>query len=233
MEIDLNCDLGEGSPHDAELMPLITSANVGCGGHAGDAVTALTTLRLAQQHGVQVGAHPGYADREHFGRRELDLPAEQVFAECVYQMGALVALARSAGVMLSHVKPHGGLYNQACRDAAVAEPVVRAAELFALPVLGLPGSQLEATCAGRVPFIAEGFADRRYQADGSLVPRSRPDAFVADPTEAVAQAERLIRGHGVRTLCVHGDNPEAVAFVSALRASLARRGVAVRPFVRP
>jgi UPF0271 protein len=173
------------------------------------------------------------ADREHFGRRELALPAEQVFAECVYQVAALAGLARTAGLTLSHVKPHGALYNMACRDDACAEPVVRAAEVFGLPVVGLPGSRLAAACAGRVPFVAEGFADRRYLPDGSLVPRSRPDAFVADPAEAVQQAERLVRDRGVRTLCVHGDNPAAVAFVRELRSHLERQGVAVRPFARP
>src|SRR6202040_1428379 len=128
MEIDLNCDLGEGCPHDAELMPLITSANVACGFHAGDAVTARRTLRLAAKHGVQVGAHPGYADREHFGRRELQRSEDQVYEECVYQVGALSGLARAEGVSLRYLKPHGALYNQACREAAYARPVVAAAE---------------------------------------------------------------------------------------------------------
>src|SRR5437764_12858545 len=137
MELDLNCDLGEGSPFDAELMPLITSANVACGFHAGDPATALATLRLAAQYGVRVGAHPGYADREHFGRRDLALPAEQLFAECVYQIGALAALAQAAGTALAYIKPHGALYNQACRDDAVARPVVEAALHFGLPLLAL------------------------------------------------------------------------------------------------
>src|SRR5262249_7539874 len=176
--LDLNCDLGEGSPCDAELMPLITSANVACGFHAGDAVTALATLRLAARHSVRVGAHPGYADREHFGRRDLALPAEQIFAECVYQIGALAALAQAAGIPPAYIKPHGALSNQACRDDGVAEPVVAAALHFGLPLLALPGSRLEARCAaGRCEFVAEGFADRRYRPDGSLVPRDQPDAF--------------------------------------------------------
>jgi UPF0271 protein len=237
MEIDLNCDLGEGCPFDAELMPLITSANVACGFHAGDPATARATLLLAARHGVQAGAHPSFNDRESFGRRELDTPPEQVFAECVYQVGALAALARSAGTTLSHVKPHGALYNMACRDDALAQPVAEAAALFGLPVLGLPGSRLELwhglrphQNAGRFGFVAEGFADRRYQPDGSLVPRTRPDAFVEDPAEAVRQAEWLVREKGVRTLCVHGDNPQAVAFVRALREALERQGIVVRAF---
>jgi len=229
MDLDLNGDLGEGCAHDAELMPLLTSANVACGFHAGDAVTARQTLRLAAAHGVQVGAHPGYADREHFGRCELDLPPERIIDECVYQVGALSALARAEGLTVRYIKAHGALYNQACRDDAVARPLVEAAAVFGLPLLGLPGSRLEAAAAGRVPFIAEGFADRRYQADGSLVPRSRPDAFVTDPAEAAEQVERLL-ARGVRTLCVHGDNPQAVAFLRRLREILVQRGVVPRAF---
>ncbi|HYT95501.1 MAG TPA: 5-oxoprolinase subunit PxpA [Gemmataceae bacterium] len=230
MEIDLNCDLGEGCAFDEELMPLITSANVACGGHAGDPATAFATLQAAARQGVCAGAHPGFADREHFGRVELARTEQQVFEECVYQVGALAGLARAVGQPLSHLKPHGALYNVACRDDAYARPVIAAAALFELPLLGLPGSRLEALAAGRCRFIAEGFADRRYQPEGSLVPRSRPDAFVEDPAEAVRQVEWLMRERGVRTLCVHGDNPQAVAFVRALRAALASRGLTIRAF---
>jgi UPF0271 protein len=230
MDIDLNADLGEGCPHDAELMPLLTSANIACGFHAGDPATAHTALRLAARHGVQAGAHPGFPDREHFGRQEMVRTEEQVFEDCVYQVGALAGLARAAGVPLRYVKPHGALYNVACRDDAYARPVVAAAESFGLALLGLPGSRLEAQSAGRCPFVAEGFADRRYLPDGSLVPRSRPDAFVEDPAEAVRQAEWLVRERGVRTLCVHGDNPRAVLFVRELRQALASRGIGIRAF---
>ncbi len=230
MEIDLNCDLGEGCPHDAELMPLITSASVACGFHAGDPATAFAALAAAARHGVQVGAHPSFPDREGFGRRELARGEQQIYEDCVYQIGALAGLARAAGTALRYVKPHGALYNLACREEAYARPVVAAAELFGLALMGLPGSRLQALAAGRVPFVAEGFADRRYLPDGALVPRSRPDAFVRYPEEAVRQAERLLREKGVRTLCVHGDNPEALAFVRALRRALERQGVAVRRF---
>jgi UPF0271 protein len=230
MEIDLNCDLGEGCAYDAELMPLITSANVACGWHAGDAATAHAALVAARQHGVQVGAHPGFADREHFGRRELARTEQQVFEDCVYQIGALAGLARAVGVPLRYVKPHGALYNMACRDDAYARPVVSAVALFGLHLLGLPNSRLQALSAGQCPFVAEGFADRRYLPDGSLVPRSRPDAFVEDPADAVRQAEWLLRDKGVRTLCVHGDNPQAVAFVRELRTALTRQGIAIRAF---
>jgi 5-oxoprolinase (ATP-hydrolysing) subunit A len=231
VSIDLNCDLGEGCPYDAELMPLITSANVACGFHAGDPAAAHAALASAARHSVQVGAHPGFPDREGFGRRELARSEEQVFEDCVYQIGALAGLAKSVGVPLRYVKPHGALYNMACRDDAYARPVTAAAELFGLALMGLPDSRLQALCRGRIPFIAEGFADRRYLPDGSLVPRSRPDAFVEEPGEAVRQAEWLLREKGVRTLCVHGDNPQALTFVRTLREELARRGVEVRPFV--
>jgi UPF0271 protein len=230
MDLDLNCDLGEGCSFDAELMPLITSANVACGFHAGDATTAHAALRLAARHGVQVGAHPGYADREHFGRQELERTEDQVFEECVYQVGALVGLAQAEGVTVRYLKPHGALYNQAGRDDAYARPVVVAAGVFGLAVMGLPGSRLEAAAAGRCPFVAEGFADRRYRLDGSLVPRTEPDAFVTDPDDAVRQAEWLLRSRGVRTLCVHGDNPHALDFVRRLRATLTKQGVSLKPF---
>jgi len=230
MDLDLNCDLGEGCANDAELMQLITSANIACGFHAGGLGTAHAALVAAARSGVQVGAHPGFPDREHFGRRELVRTEEQIYDDCVYQIGALAGLAKAAGLELRYVKPHGALYNMACRDDACARPVVAATELFGLKLMGLPGSRLEALSSGRCPFVAEGFADRRYLPDGSLVPRSRPDAFVSDPAEAVRQAEWLLRTKGLRTLCVHGDNPEALAFVQALREQLTSQGITIRAF---
>jgi 5-oxoprolinase (ATP-hydrolysing) subunit A len=228
MDIDLNCDLGEGCGLDAELMPLITSANISCGFHAGDVLTAGTALDLAARAGVQVGAHPGYPDREHFGRLEAQLSEADIYDLCLYQVGALQGLARIRKQPLRFLKPHGALYNQACRDDAYARPVIAAAQALELALVGLPASRLEALSRGSCPFIAEGFADRRYQADGSLVPRSRADAFIEDGGEAVRQAQWLIRERGVRTLCVHGDNPRAVAFVRALRAALQEAGFTIR-----
>jgi UPF0271 protein len=234
MEIDLNADLGEGTGFDAELMPLITSANVCCGLHAGGPTEIATTLALAKKFGVTVGAHPGYADRENFGRLELDLDGQELLALLFYQLGALDMMAAvMEGVpeaVMKYVKPHGALYNQACRDRFVADMVVRAAIELQLPVVGLPNSELETACRNRVPFIAEGFADRRYKPDGSLVPRSEPNAFVHDPDEAVKQVEWLIRERGVRTICVHGDNPEAVAFTKAVREALLARGFTLKAF---
>lgn len=230
-EIDLNADLGEGAGFDAELMPLITSANVCCGAHAGSPAIIRETLLLAKQHGVMIGAHPGYSDRENFGRRELDLTAYEITDSCVYQIGALSAMAQLHGLTVRYLKPHGALYNQACRNEDTAIGVIDAAVAVSLPVIGLPGSWLEAEAADRVPFIAEGFADRRYRPDGSLVPRTAPDAFVHDPAEAVRQVEWLLAEKGVRTICVHGDNPDAVAFTRAVRESLLGRGFTLQPFV--
>jgi UPF0271 protein len=231
MNIDLNCDLGEGASFDGQLMPLITSASIACGFHAGDPLTASEALRSAVRHGVQVGAHPGFNDREHFGRRELPVDAEQVFAEVAYQVGALMGLARVVGGSVRYIKPHGALYNMACRNDHLAGPVIAAAARFGLAVVGLPGSCLEkrARMSG-VPFVAEGFADRRYRPDGSLVPRSEPDAFVENTAEAVRQARRLLQDQGVQTLCVHGDNPEALAFVRELRSALLAQGFHLCPF---
>ena len=144
MEIDLNADLGEGAGFDAELMPLVTSANVCCGLHAGGPGEIARTLSLANKHGVVVGAHPGYADREHFGRRELDLDNRELVSLCVYQLGALEAMAEALGMGVHYVKPHGALYNQACRERELADLFVIAAAQFRLPVVGLPGSKLEA-----------------------------------------------------------------------------------------
>ncbi len=191
---------------------------------------AFAALRLAAQHGVQVGAHPGFADRAHFGRRDLDLYEEQVYEQTVYQIGAAAGLARAAGLTLRHVKPHGALYNLACRDDAFARPILAATELFGLTLMALPGSRLQVLSAGRCEFVAEGFADRRYLPDGSLVPRDRPDAFVADPEEAVRQVEWLLREKGVRTLCVHGDNPHALEFVKELRTTLGKEGISIGRF---
>lgn len=230
MEIDLNSDLGEGCGHDADILPLVTSANISCGFHAGDVHTALEALMGAGRLGVHVGAHPGYPDREHFGRRELPLAEDEVCRLCVRQIGVLLNLARLAKVPIRYLKPHGALYHQACRDDAFSRPIVVAAQMFGLSVIGLPHSRLQALCQGRAPFFAEGFADRRYRPDGTLVPRSEANALITDPEEAVRQAERLIREQEVRTLCVHGDSPEAVAFVQALREALQKRGFTLKAF---
>jgi UPF0271 protein len=230
MLIDLNCDLGEGAGTDAELLPLITSANVSCGVHAGTSDDIAATLQQAARLGVAVGAHPSHPDREHFGRQEMQIPSRDVLEETRAQILALKGMAARFGVRLRYVKPHGALYNQACRDDAFADAVVAACALFDLPVIGLPGSRLEERAIGRVPFFAEGFADRGYRPDGSLVPRDQPGAFIKDAAAAAEQVRRLITERGVRTICVHGDNPGAITFVKAVREELLRSGTELRPF---
>lgn len=231
MQIDINADLGEGAGADAALMPLITSANVSCGFHAGDPEGIRATLELAREQGVVVGAHPGFPDRANFGRVEQTLTDRALGSLLHYQLGALAGLARASGVSVRYVKPHGALYHQACREERVARAVAAVAFQHGLAVMGLPGSALASACAAlKVPFVGEGFADRRYRPDGSLVPRSDPGAFVDDPEEAVAQVQRLVTRQQIRTICVHGDNPEALAFVNAVRAALISHGFKFKAF---
>lgn len=241
--IDLNCDLGEGAGADAELMPLVSSANIACGAHAGDDATMRETVRLALRHGVAIGAHPGFADREHFGRREMPVSPGEAEALVLDQVRRLQEVVRALGGALHHVKLHGALYNQASRDRALAAAVVAAVRAAAVPRLYvLSGSVLEAVARedGGVAVASEVFADRTYQRDGTLTPRTRPDALVADEATAVAQVLRFVRDGRVRatdgadvpvradTVCLHGDGPHAVAFARRLRAELAAAGVAVR-----
>ncbi|MEY2502159.1 MAG: 5-oxoprolinase (ATP-hydrolyzing) subunit [Verrucomicrobiota bacterium] len=233
--IDLNSDLGEGAGHDNEILDLVSSANIACGFHAGDASSMFATIQAAFERGVSLGAHPSFADRENFGRTETTLPPAEVYAIVAYQIGAFHALARAAGGRMNHVKPHGALYNMAARDRALADVIANA--VLALDpklILFAPaGSQLDfaATELG-LTTASEVFADRNYLADGSLVPRSDPRAFVRDPIEAADRIIGILSERQVRavdgtdvaisaaTICVHGDNPEAVEFVRKLRRRL-------------
>ena len=236
--LDLNCDLGEGAGHDAELMACITSANIACGAHAGDEATMRATVALAQRHGVAIGAHPGFADRENFGRKEMSLPAAALRSLVMEQMAALARFAP-----LRHVKPHGALYNLAARDRAVAEVIAGAVQAAdaTLVLFALAGSELaRAGKAAGLRVAEEVFADRTYQRDGSLTPRSRPDALIADEATAVAQVLRMVREGVVRatdgtevmitaeTVCVHGDGPHAVGFARRLKRELTEAGVELR-----
>jgi len=230
MIVDLNCDLGEGSEGDAELIPLVTSVNVACGFHAGDAATMFRTLELAQRFGVRVGAHPGHLDRANFGRVEIPRTMQQIFEESLYQVGALMAVAKGVGVTVDHLKPHGALYHQCGRDDQYAEPIVRICEMWNFTLVGLPNSRMQTLAENRCPFVAEGFADRRYLPDGTLVSRTSSDAFVHDPIEAVRQVRQLLQSQQVRTICVHGDNPQALEFVRSVRASLLEQGFTLRAF---
>ena len=233
MLLDLNADLGEGAGTDAALMPLLTSASISCGLHAGNADTIAAALELAKRYGVSVGAHPGYADREHFGRREMNIPGQDLYTLFLRQLQHLSGLTREHGVTVGYVKAHGALYNQSVRERTVAEVLTLASRTFnpSLAILGLPNSELQraAEVIG-LPFIPEGFADRRYRPDGSLVPRSEPDALLHDPKEVAEQVEWLVRTQGVRTICVHGDTPGAVEFVATVRGFLLDRGHELKPF---
>lgn len=241
--IDLNCDLGEGSGHDAELMPLVSSVNIACGGHAGDAATMRATLRLAKLHGVAVGAHPSWLDRVDFGRREMTATPEATFGWVVEQVRALMTLAQAEGMRLAHVKPHGALYNQAARDPVLAEVLIRAITAVdrTLIVCGPAGSRLIA--AGRaagLQVVEEVFADRRYRDDGTLEPRTSPRALITDPSEAARQVMELMETGQVTTVtgnhialtadtvCLHGDGSKAVECARAVRSALATVGIAIR-----
>ena len=231
--IDLNADLGEGSGHDAELLRAVTSASICCGAHAGGHATALATIVEAKRLGVATGAHPGYPDREGFGRRERSASAAEVASIVRSQLQAIAGWAAEAGASIRFVKAHGALYNQAQRSTSIAEGLIAAVADSGLPILGLPGGVLEecARAAG-LRFVSEGFVDRRYRADGSLVPRVEPGAILDDPAESEAQAVALAR-LGLETLCIHGDDPGAVALADRVRAALERAGIAVEGFLGP
>ncbi len=230
MTIDLNCDMGEESGADDEaLMPLFSSANIACGGHAGDEASMRRTVELAGRHGVAIGAHPAYPDRENFGRIALDLDAARIEQTVFEQVSALARIAR-----LKHVKPHGALYNVAARDATVAEAIARGVRRSAGDVIliGLAKSVMLDTWR-RLGFrvAAEAFADRRYESDGTLRARIHKDALIVDPAEAAVQALNLIRG-GADTLCVHSDTPGSAGIAAAVRAHLLREGVRIAPLPR-
>jgi UPF0271 protein len=230
--IDLNADLAEGCPWDEALLERVTSASLACGAHAGDTETIQQTLQAAKEHGVVIGAHPGYADREHFGRRELGLSFEEIVELVAGQIHVLQRLAAAEGLRVQFVKPHGALYNQAQHDPNVAAAVIAAVLPLRLPLLGLPGSPLaeQAEIVG-VPYIAEGFADRGYRPDGQLIARGEPGALLEDPEQIGAQVIRLCEGGTVKTLCLHGDNPKAVPLADLVRGVLAREGIAARSFI--
>ncbi|MES2660338.1 MAG: 5-oxoprolinase subunit PxpA [Verrucomicrobiota bacterium] len=234
-QMDLNADLGEGGGEDAALLGLVSSANIACGGHAGDEETMRRTIDLAMASGVAIGAHPGYEDREHFGRRAMAFPLDRVTDLVARQVEKLASLAEAAGATLHHVKPHGALYNQADRDALFATAVVTGiTKIFPLAMLyALPNSRLaEAGQAAGLTICLEGFADRRYVANGSLMPRNEPGAVITDIDEAVSRAMDLAKSGKVETLCVHGDGPTAVAILRLLRKSLEADGLTIHSKLR-
>ena len=238
MKIDLNCDMGENIGSDEEIMPHITSANIACGFHAGDEISMRTTVRLAKKYGVAVGAHPGWKDREGFGRREMSLSPDEVEAIVLYQIGALYAIAKAEGADLHHVKPHGALYNQAAKDKVLASAIARAVKRFSadLILVGLAGSGLvEAGAEAGLRVANEGFPDRNYNPDGTLVSRKEPNAIIQSPEEVAAHAVKLaqqgiyIGGQHVKvdTLCLHGDHPHAAQNAKMVHEALEKSGIEI------
>lgn len=217
--VDLNADCGEGFD-DAGLLAVVSSANVACGGHAGDAESLRPVVALAAERGVAVGAQVSYVDREGFGRRPLEVDPAVLRAQVLWQAGALDALCRGAGTRVRYVKPHGALYHRVLTEDAQADAVIDAVRLLDLPLLLMPGSRYAA--------VAEGFADRAYDGD-RLRPRDQPGAVHDQPGLAAAQAVSLARA-GIRSICVHGDSPGAVETASAVRAALEADGWTVAPF---
>ena len=247
--IDLNCDLGEGFGaytigRDRELMEVITSASVACGFHAGDPTVMRHTVEAAATQGVALGAHPGYPDLQGFGRREMKLSPEEVYADVLYQLGALAGFVRAQGCRLQHIKPHGALYNQACKEKQLAGAICHAVKDFdpSLIVLapGYSAFRQAAQLLG-LPFAGEFFADRAYLPDGSLVPRSQPGAVIHDGALAASRVLQMAQEGTVTcidgtvlpmrcvSVCVHGDNEAALESVRLIRRTLEQNGVALRP----
>lgn len=249
LSIDLNCDMGESfgpwrMRNDAALMRHISSANIACGFHAGDATTMHRTVDLAIEHNVAVGAHPGYPDLQGFGRRALSMQPSEIFDIILYQVSALKGICEAVGTRLNHVKPHGALYNKAAKDGEIARAIAEAVLQIdaSLILYGLSGSLsiCEAEKAG-LRTASEVFADRTYQPDGSLTPRSEPNALIRDLETASAQAVQMARARTVTatdgttvpvtadTICVHGDTENALEMAAAIRRRFAEENITVRP----
>ena len=248
--IDINCDLGESFGAytlgmDAQVIPCITSANIACGFHAGDPLVMQNTVALCKRHAVAVGAHPGLPDLVGFGRRNIDISPAEAKAMVQYQVGALLAMCAAAGVPLRHVKPHGALYNMAAKDARLANAICQGIREVdrGLILLGFSGSKMVAVvCEIGLSCASEVFADRGYMPDGSLVPRTMPGAMVDDEEQAIARVVRMATSGKVQaqdgtdiaiqadSVCVHGDNAQALRFVTRIKAALEAAGVTVERF---
>lgn len=245
--IDINSDLGEGAGTEMALMPLITSVNIACGGHAGNENTMRTTVELAIRNKVAIGAHPGYPDRERFGRMPMDMPARELIESIRRQIDSLVGVASRMGARVTHVKAHGALYNQGERDATIARNIIFGIQAATggheLVIVAPPGSAMVEEASGAGMKVArEGFVDRRYEADGTLQSRSIAGSVLTDPAEAVQQALSFVKSGGVTavdgsflklavdTLCVHGDTPGAPDIARAVRDAFAKAKVKVTPF---
>jgi 5-oxoprolinase (ATP-hydrolysing) subunit A len=242
LSVDINADLGEGAGHDKELFERISSANIATGFHAGDSDTMHAAVSAAKKHGVAVGAHPSFFDRENFGRKELKISNPEVFDAVVYQLGVFQAIASAVDVQPNHVKPHGALYNMAVRDQDLADTIARAIESVDPKLILFAPDKSELARAGEahgLQIAREIFADRNYLNDGWLVPRTRPDALLRDPNEAAERVLRMLREGKVRsvegrdvdvrgeTICIHGDTPGAVEFTRKLRSQLEQEHVRI------
>ena len=242
LSVDINADLGEGAGHDEELFELISSANIATGFHAGDSDTMHAAVSSAKKHGVAVGAHPSFFDRENFGRKEQKVGNQEVFDAVIYQLGVFQAIASAVGAQPNHVKPHGALYNMAVRDQDLADTIARAIESVDPKLILFAPDKSELARAGEahgLQIAHEIFADRNYLNDGWLVPRTRPDALLHDPSEAAQRVVRMLREGKVRsvegrdvevrgeTICIHGDTPGAVEFARKLRSQLEQEGVRI------
>jgi 5-oxoprolinase (ATP-hydrolysing) subunit A len=231
---DINCDMGEGIGNDAQLMPFISSANIACGYHAGDATTMRQTVQLAMQHGVAIGAHPSYNDKANFGRLPINLPPNEVYDIICRQVKALAAVCSANNVPLHHVKPHGALYNTAAKDLPTAQAIALAVKDCNpnLILYGLPGTSMQqAAKKTGIAFLGEAFADRSYHPDGTLTPRQQPGALINNTADAVKQALQLVQTKKVTTttgqvipvdaatICIHGDGEHALEFAKAIHAA--------------
>ncbi|MFV0426089.1 MAG: LamB/YcsF family protein [Beutenbergiaceae bacterium] len=240
MRIDLNADLGEGAGDDAAMLEVVTSANIACGGHAGDEETMRSVCAAAHGRGVRIGAHPSFPDRDRFGREDMDLSLTELRMHITTQLRQLQAAARSVGATVSYLKPHGALYHRVSWNKAQARVLVDVAVAHRLAVMGLPGSALLSCAqAAQIPTIAEAFADRAYLPDGGLVPRSQPGAVLDDQDQIADRMLAWIRSGMIAAIdgaaialdadsvCVHGDTPDAVSIAQRLRATLTQAGVQV------
>ncbi|MBM7647348.1 UPF0271 protein [Bacillus ectoiniformans] len=248
MKVDINCDMGEGFGsyvigQDEEIMPYITSANIACGFHAGDPDVMKKTVKLAVQHGISIGAHPGLPDLAGFGRRPMKVSADEVYSMVLYQMGALYAFVKAEGGKISHVKPHGALYNMAAKSKELSNAIASAVQDFddQLVLFGLSGSELiKAGKAKGLRVAEEVFADRTYQADGNLTSRRDPHALLTSNKEAVDQVVRMVKEGKVRavtgedvsiaadTICIHGDGAHALEFAQFIKNELEKNGIVIQ-----
>ncbi len=239
-KIDLNSDLGEGAAFDAEIIPLVTSANIACGFHAGDSSLMNKTIGLCAASGVAPGAHPGYPDKENFGRTKMNVTPDEVYNFTLYQLGALGAFACAAGTKLEHVKPHGAMYNMAAKDPALSLAIADAVKDYdsSLILLALSGSEMIAAAKQRgLRYASEVFADRAYEADGTLRARTLEGSMITDENEAIERVIRMIKEGRVRaytgedveieahSVCVHGDSAKALDFVKALNKAFAENDI--------